>query len=152
MAVVVVAWKRPNCRLGVFDVPARSHVLSAVADQISHLDRRRFQCFHSSVLLSFGEDLQVEVAGAWLMITRLRYPRIPQMDLVASHWCTASKASGRRCDFGLLWEVVLLFLIARRVTRSKVSLLLAGALDHALPGRVCLGLAFAYQGSQPPVR
>lgn len=40
--------------------------------------------------------------------------------------------------------MVLLSVIARRLMRSKVSLLLAGALDHALPGRVCLGLAFAY--------
>lgn len=41
-------------------------------------------------------------------------------------------------------EVVFLSIIARRLMRSKVSLLLAGAPDHALPGRICLGLAFAY--------
>lgn len=103
MAVVIVAWKRPNCRFGVFHVRARVHVLSAVVDLISHLRRRRCQCFRSSVVLSFGEDLQVEVVGAWPVVTRLRYPRIPQMDLVASHCCTALKAADRWCNCGLRW-------------------------------------------------
>lgn len=59
-----------------FDVRARVHVLLAVVDPFSHFGRRRCRCFRSSVVLSSGEDVQIEVVGAWLVIAQLRYPQI----------------------------------------------------------------------------
>lgn len=89
---------------GDFDVRARVHVLSAVVDPFSQFCRRRCRCFRSSVVLSFGEDFQIEVVGAWLVIARLRYPQIPRVYLCSNLTLLhCLNATDRRCDCGLRW-------------------------------------------------